>query len=109
MEYLLYFLSEFVKLDTHLGKVIYGCPPLMVDDFIRFMYTHRIEKSIVLPLVNPEKDYYYTTEQAIEDCKLYPDRPIPFANIDPRRSTNNESIIFLILLKKGKSSKSEKT
>lgn len=93
-------MNGIIDVHTHLGKVIYGYPPLTVEKLIRFMDEHGIEESVVLPLVHPEEeDYYYTTEQALQDCARHPDRLIPFANIDPRRSSNDGEYDFYPVLK----------
>lgn len=91
---------KIIDVHAHLGKVIHGHPPLTVADMLRFMGAHEIKWSVVLPLVHPEEeDYYYTTEQALADCALHPDRLIPFANIDPRRSSNDGHHDFYPVLK----------
>lgn len=85
---------------AHLGKVMHGFPPLTSEKLLRFMDAHNIKKSVVLPLVAPEEeDYYYTTEQALEDCGAHPDRLIPFANMDPRRGSNDGNYDFYPVLK----------
>lgn len=79
-----------IDFHAHLGKVMHGYPPLTVDKLLAFMDQHGIRQSVILPLVAPEEeDYYYTTEQALEDCARHPDRLIPFANVDPRRGSND--------------------
>ena len=89
-----------IDFHAHLGKVIYGYPPLTPEKLLRFMDAHSIEKSVILPLVAPEEeDYYYTTEQALADCARYPDRFIPFANMDPRRGSNDGHYDFYPVLK----------
>ena len=88
-----------IDFHAHLGKVIHGQPALTVDDLLHFMDSHGIEISVVLPLVSPEEeDYYYTTEQALEDCAKCPDRLIPFACMDPRRGTNDGKYDFYPVL-----------
>ena len=58
-----------IDVHAHLGKVIYGYPPLTPEKLLRFMDTYGIEQSVILPLVSPEEeDYPYTTEQALQDC-----------------------------------------
>lgn len=89
-----------IDFHAHLGKVIHGYPPLTSENLLRFMDEHGIEVSVVLPLIAPEEeDYYYTTEQALEDCAKYPDRLIPFANMDPRRGSNDGNYDFYPVLK----------
>jgi len=76
---------------------------LTVEGLLKFMDVHKIEKSVVLLLVAPgEEDYYYTTEQAIDDCKKYLYRLIPFANMDLRRGTNDGNYDFCPELKEYK-------
>ena len=89
-----------IDFHAHLGKVVHGQPVLTVEKLLRFMDAHGIAKSVVLPLVAPEEeDYYYTTEQALADCSKHPDRLIPFANMDPRRGSNDGSYDFYPVLK----------
>ena len=89
-----------IDFHAHLGNVIHGYKPLTTDELITFMDAHDIEKSVILPLVAPEEeDYYYTTEQALEDCAKHPDRLIPFANMDPRRGSNDGKYDFYPVLK----------
>lgn len=88
-----------IDFHAHLGKVMHGWPELTVEKLLRFMDTYGIEKSVILPLVSPEEeDYYYTTEQALDDCAKYPDRLIPFANVDPRRGSNDGHYDFYPVL-----------
>lgn len=83
-------MAGIIDVHAHLGKVMHAHPALTVEDLLRFMDEHGIELSVVLPLVNPEEeDYPYTTEDALRDCALHPDRLIPFANVDPRRGSND--------------------
>ncbi|NQU10563.1 amidohydrolase family protein [bacterium] len=89
-----------IDFHAHLGKVVHGFAPLTVEKLLRFMDEHGIQKSVILPLVAPEEeDYYYTTEQALADCARYPDRLIPFANMDPRRGNNDGTYDFHPVLK----------
>jgi len=89
-----------IDFHAHLGKVMYGYAPLIPEQLLAFMDTHDIEKSVILPLVAPEEeDYYYTTEQALEDCAEHPDRLVPFANVDPRRGSNDGNYDFYPVLK----------
>jgi uncharacterized protein len=92
--------GKMIDSHAHLGKVKYGYEPLTTEEIIQFMDRWKIEKSVILPLINPEEeDYYYTTEQAIADSKKYPGRFIPFVNIDPRRSSNDGNYDFYPLIK----------
>jgi len=89
-----------IDFHAHLGRTIHGRPALTTEKLLRFQDEHGIDKSVILPLVAPEEeDYYYTTEQALEDCAAHPDRFIPFCNMDPRRGSNDGHYDFCPVLK----------
>ncbi len=91
---------KIIDVHAHLGKVMHAYPALTVEDLLRFMDRHGIEKSVILPLVNPEEeDYPYTSDDALADCARHPDRLIPFANVDPRRGSNDGHYDFYPVLK----------
>jgi len=48
-----------------------------------------IEKGVLLPIVNPEIYFPQTNEDILDMAEQYPDRFIPFCNIDPRALTNS--------------------
>lgn len=48
-----------------------------------------IEKGCVLPIVSPEIYFPQTNEDILDMAEQYPDRIIPFCNIDPRCMTNS--------------------
>jgi len=49
-----------------------------------------VEKAVLLPGVNPECAYApQSNEEIIEIAETYPDRFIPFCNVDPRMMTNS--------------------
>jgi len=48
-----------------------------------------IEKGVLLPVVNPEVYLPQANEDILEMAEQYPDRFIPFCNIDPRALTNS--------------------
>lgn len=48
-----------------------------------------IEKGVLLPIVNPEVYLPQSNEEIMDIAKQYPDRFIPFCNIDPRALTNS--------------------
>jgi len=91
---------KIIDVHAHLGKVMHAYPALTVKDLLRFMDKYNIEKSVILPLVNPEEeDYPYTSDDALADCAKHPDRLIPFANVDPRRGSNDGRYDFFPVLK----------
>ena len=48
-----------------------------------------IEKGVMLPVVNNEIYFPQSNEEVLEICAQYPDRLIPYCNIDPRAMTNS--------------------
>jgi len=74
-----------IDIHMHIGR-LYFEPPLEPEYLLDFMDKNNIEKAVLLPIENPEDtSYYVTTEYVLEICKKYPDRFIPFCNVDPRR------------------------
>ena len=47
-----------------------------------------IDKSVVLPIVSPEIYFPQNTQDIIDMANAYPDRIIPFCNVDPRAMSN---------------------
>jgi hypothetical protein len=47
-----------------------------------------IERGVLLPLVSPEVYLPQSNEDILEICEEYPDRFIPFCNVDPRAVSN---------------------
>lgn len=48
-----------------------------------------IEKGVLLPVVNPEIYFPQSNEDILNMAEKYPDRFIPYCNIDPRAMTNS--------------------
>ena len=48
-----------------------------------------IDKAVLLPFVNAEIYFPQSVDEVIEICKAYPDRFIPYCNVDPRAMTNS--------------------
>jgi len=91
-----------IDIHTHIGKLGLG-KPLKVNQLLKFMDRNGIEKSIVLPIENPEETLYYvTTDEVLKACKRHPDRLIPFCNVDPRRGNSSPSTDFYRVIKEYK-------
>lgn len=58
-----------------------------------------IEKGVLLPIVSPEIYLPQSNEDILDMAKKYPDRFIPFCNIDPRALTNSADAPLDILLR----------
>jgi len=69
------------------------------DEFIEIMDRLGIDKAVALPLVSPEGGHItQTVEDVVEACARYPDRLIPFCNLDPRLESNSDKHDFGALL-----------
>jgi len=75
-----------IDIHVHIGKVLLSKPGISVRYLLNWMDEMEIEKACVMAVENPEEiDYYVTTERVLRSCRLFPDRLIPFCNVDPRR------------------------
>ena len=69
------------------------------QELVEMMDNAGIDMAVVLTGVSPECRYTVVTpEEALEICAMYPDRLIPFCNMDPRFLTNNTNANFRPLL-----------
>ncbi len=71
-------------------------------DLLKDMDKWGIDKSVILPLTNPDNiDYFGVTgnQETITECQKHSDRLIPFCNIDPRSIMNNPKADFSGLMK----------
>ena len=63
-----------------------------------------IEKMVALPLSSPETYHFVqSVEEVFEACDQYPDRFIPFCNVDPRMAMNSLDFDFVPALEYYKS------
>jgi predicted TIM-barrel fold metal-dependent hydrolase len=60
-----------------------------VEELLQRYDEANIEKGCLLPVVSPEIYFPQANEDILEMCEQYPDRLIPFCNIDPRALTNS--------------------
>ncbi|MBE6381347.1 MAG: hypothetical protein E7047_10515 [Lentisphaerae bacterium] len=88
-------------IDVHAHAYLYDYPPQ--DGYTQFATAEEviqrydelgIEKGILLPLIGPETYIPQSNAEVMEICKRYPDRFIPFFNIDPRGIKNSEFTDF---------------
>lgn len=72
------------------GKT-YATPPEMIQAMDAF----GIDKAVLLAGISPEcRHRYVTPEDVLACCAQYPDRFIPFCNLDPRMDTNSPAADF---------------
>jgi predicted TIM-barrel fold metal-dependent hydrolase len=62
------------------------CDP---EELIAFYDKQGIDKGVLLPVVNSEIYFPQSNDEILEICSAYPDRFIPYCNIDPRAMTNS--------------------
>jgi predicted TIM-barrel fold metal-dependent hydrolase len=76
---------RFIDVHTHIGRYRDLQKNLTAAQLVEWMDIHRIEKSVVLPLVSPESTtFLQTPEMVLQGCSEFPTRLIPFCSIDPR-------------------------
>jgi predicted TIM-barrel fold metal-dependent hydrolase len=92
-----------IDVHMHIGRLYIGEKPLRPSHLLKFMDKNGIEKAVLLPIESPEEAHYYvTTEYVISVSRRYPDRFIPFCNVDPRRGNADTSTDFYTILKEYK-------
>jgi predicted TIM-barrel fold metal-dependent hydrolase len=78
-------MDKIIDIHTHIGKLRFKERGLSAYTLVKTMDKWGISKAVVLPIENPEElDFYVTTKEVLKECKKYPDRLIPFCNVDPR-------------------------
>ena len=89
--------GKFPEFSVGLGKGHFT-----VKTLLKRMDMEGIDKSVILPLVNPENiDFFGVAgnQECIETCRKHPDRLIPFCNIDPRAMLNTPKADLSQLMK----------
>ena len=93
---------SMIDIHTHIGRFGRKDSPRVwkVHELVRKMDKSGIEKSMVLPLHDSPHGYYIdsTTEDVLRETAKFPDRLIPFCQIDPRFGLNSVETDFLPLL-----------
>lgn len=69
------------------------------EELIEMMDANGIDMAVCLCSVSPECEYCFVIpEEVLDICAAYPNRLIPFANLDPRMVTNSPDVDFSGLL-----------
>lgn len=70
------------------------------EELIGMMDARGIDRAIVLPIVSPERQsHYLSNEEILEVCGCYPDRLVPFCCLDPRMVANGPDADFRPMLR----------
>ena len=89
-----------IDIHTHIGKISYGQPYLTAGKLVRWMDRKGIEKAVALAVENPEElSYYVPSPYILKSCRRYPDRLIPFCNVDPRIGASSPDTDFRSIIK----------
>ena len=90
-------------IDVHAHAYLFDYPPqdgrtqfCTVEEVLRRYDQLGIEKGILLPLIGPEVYIAQSNQEILEICRRWPDRFIPFCNIDPRGIANSEFTDFAV-------------
>ncbi|MFP4056407.1 MAG: amidohydrolase family protein [Candidatus Brocadiia bacterium] len=88
-----------IDVHTHIGRIWRGRPHLTAGKLVRWMDRQGIELAVVHSIENPEELHYYVpTPYVLKSCRRYPDRLIPFANVDPRIGNSSPDTDFEAIL-----------
>lgn len=81
----------FIDIHSHAyrKKVPFICNFCTAEELIARYDELGIAKGVVLPIVSPEIYFPQTNEDILDMAEKYPDRIIPFCNVDPRALTNS--------------------
>ena len=89
-------------IDMHAHVYPFDCPKAdgwtqfsKPEEVLRLYDAHDIEYGILMPLVGPEVYLPQSNEDILWVCRQYPDRFIPFCNLDPRGVGNSPDSNFM--------------
>lgn len=77
---------------------VFGCSFCTAEQLIEEYDKLGIDMGVVQPIVNPEVYSPQTNEDVLDMAEKYPDRIIPFCNIDPRGGHNSPTTNFTPIL-----------
>ena len=76
----------------------FGCPFSTAEQLVKRFDELGIAKGVVQPIVSPEVYFPQSNDDILEMAEQYPDRIIPFCNIDPRCRYNSDTTDFTPVL-----------
>lgn len=77
--------AHVYRVKTKIPTAVEFCDP---KELLKRYDELKIDKGVLLPIVNPEIYMPQAVEDILEICDRYPDRFIPYCNVDPRCITN---------------------
>ncbi len=90
----------FIDIHAHAYRVkpVFGCGFCTAEELIAEYDKLDIDKGVVQPIVSPEVYSPQANEDVLDMAEKYPDRIIPFVNIDPRGGKNSPTTNFTPIL-----------
>ncbi len=83
----------FIDIHTHVYRLLpptIGAPSFSTPKQLLKRYDEmRVDYAVLLPIVSPEIYYPQAVEDILEIAQQYPDRFVPYCNVDPRCCTNS--------------------
>ena len=84
----------FIDIHSHVYRILPICnscvPPFCTPKQLLERYDKmKVDVAVLLPIVNPEIYFPQMVEDIVEICQQYPDRFVPYCNVDPRCGTNS--------------------
>ncbi len=90
-------------IDIHAHAYLFDSPPqdglitfCKAEEVLRRYDELGIEKGVLLPLIGPETYLPQSNQEILEICRRWPDRFVPFCNIDPRGIDNAVNTDFSV-------------
>jgi len=80
-------LPALIDVHLHVGRLYLDEPKgLSPECLLGFMDANGIERAVLLPVESPEcTSFYVPTTHVLNVCGRWPERFVPFCNVDPRR------------------------
>ena len=78
--------AHVYRVKTKIPTAVEFCDP---KELLKRYDELKIDCGVLLPIVNPEIYMPQSVEDILEVCEMYPDRFIPYCNVDPRAITNS--------------------
>ncbi len=90
----------FIDIHCHAYRFPQVIPPPFCtpEQLIQLYDKQDIAMGVLMPIVSPECYQPQANEDILEMCEKYPDRFIPFCNIDPRAGSNTANYNFTPIL-----------
>lgn len=82
----------FIDIHTHVYRVLpapFACRFSTPEELLKRYDAMKVDYAVLLPIVSPEIYLPQANEDILEICDKYPDRFVPYCNVDPRCGCNS--------------------